>query len=147
MKRPQVIVVDASIAAAFVFDEALSNAARKFFAAANSAGHQLVAPELWRIECANVCRKSGRRLGMTEAEVRRRWIALGDIPLTLVDTADLHDVAFDLALRAGITAYDALYVITADYAGGTLVTADGKLIRALTAAGWPTAVMHIETWV
>ncbi|MCX7011743.1 MAG: type II toxin-antitoxin system VapC family toxin, partial [Candidatus Sumerlaeota bacterium] len=58
-------------------------------------------------------------------------------------TADLAEDALDIALRYGVSGYDAFYAALSRRVDAPLVTADGKLIRAL--AGKPFRVQPLKT--
>ena len=140
------LVIDASVALSYVWQEIHSVKAHALFSAGLNHSVQLVAPELWSLECGDGCWKRMRRGLASDAEAWEGMRLIDELPVARLDVSHLGKTAFELALHAGITAYDAMYVITADYVGGTLVTADAKLIRALTGARWDTPVMHLEDW-
>ena len=140
------LVVDASVTLSYAWQESHSAQAHALFSAGLNGSVQLVAPELWNLECANGCWKRSRRGLASEAEAWEGMRLIDRLPVARLDTSHLANAAFELALHAGITSYDALYVITADYVGGTLVTADAKLIRALSGVRWDTPVIDVRTW-
>jgi predicted nucleic acid-binding protein len=98
-------------------------------------GTTLGVPDLFFVECANVLWKYVRRLGYSAQKARLDLEQLLNLPLAVTPTADLALQALDLALARDITVYDASYVALAIRESATLVTADEKLARKLTALG------------
>ena len=124
-------VIDASTAVAGAFRDPPSEAAWAIFNAASNHQIQLVAPELWELECGNAFWKRVRRRSISDSEAREGFELLMGLPITRIDTEHLQPAALDIGLLYGITTYDALYVATAMFTGGTLVTADRKLSATL----------------
>lgn len=122
MKR---VVVDASAMAAVVFQEpGFETVAARFDGAA------LFAPDLLKIELANVALIKARRnpaeapgifAALETAIDRRTGISWRD-----VDTVDVTLLAF----MTGLTAYDAAYLWLAGWLEADLVTLDAQLIAA-----------------
>ena len=94
------------------------------------ADHDLIAPDLARIEAANALLK----------KVRRRELSLGDALVAIASysrfieflaVSDSYDDAIQLAAATGCSVYDGVYVISARSAAIPLVTADDRLMRTL----------------
>ena len=66
--------------------------------------------------------------------------------LALVPTDLLFQLAFEIALSAGISFYDALYVALADELALPLVTADAVLARRLAATRWSGRIVLLADW-
>ncbi len=116
-------VVDASAVAAALFVE--PNGADVL---ERVRGCELASPTLLPYELANVCWKKIRRhpesrVGLLEA--LRSYARLG----IAEHTVQADEVA-DLAVRLGLSAYDAAYVWVAGSLGSELVTLDKKLEHA-----------------
>lgn len=112
------LVVDCSVLAAVLFDEA-----EREPAAIAMAGKELFAPDLLDHELVSVALKKSRA-GLHEV-ARQALMDLADLRLTrcAVDTL----AQFDLAQRLKLTAYDAAYVQLALDLGAPLATFDRPL--------------------
>jgi predicted nucleic acid-binding protein len=144
--RPPPVVVDASVAGVFVFEEANTVHARRVFAAATRETHRLIAPKFWMQECGNTCLNYWRRRRITKAEAVEAFGVAMSLPVALLDTDHLLDAAFPTAVQYDLTTYDALYVVAAEYVDAPLVTTDDELIAALRRGHWPGRVMHASDW-
>ena len=133
---PTVCVVDASVGIKLFVAEDLSDRAHALFTQlADEPPAQLHVPDLFYIECANILWKYVRRLGYPADRARQDLTNLGGLLLRSTATADLANEALDLAFAHGIAAYDACYVALAQRVRVPLVTADERLVRALSSAG------------
>lgn len=116
-------VIDASAAAAVIFDEPKSDTV-----ALALEGYRLVAPSLFGFELANVCMTKCRRFPaqrdttLAMYALRRR--------LNIEELSVDHDGVVALASQTGLTAYDASYLWLARRLGAELVTLDSALLRA-----------------
>lgn len=72
----------------------------------------------------------------TAAEVQTDLATLKAFPLRVVSTADLMADAVTISLSYGTSAYDASYVALSQQVGATLLTLDGKLVKALAASSY-----------
>ena len=122
-------VVDASVAAAALFRETHTKAARALL----TAGRELHAPDLIHAEVANVIWKRRRRGEIDQAEAADLLIDFLSLPLRITPSEDLLAAALQLALKTGRTVYDCLYVALAVMNKTVLVTADKRLVNALSA--------------
>ena len=118
------IVVDASVALKWVVDEEGSDAAVAL------AQHELTAPDLFRVECANALWAKARRGELSEEEVVERVRALGTVPLALVAQVELLEEAVGLALMLDHPVYDCLYLALAVQRDAPIVTADRRFFAA-----------------
>lgn len=115
-------VADASAVAALLFGEPEAEAI-----ADRLAGARLVAPSLLGFELANVCvakckRHPDQRLALLAAFALRSRLGLEEIAVD-------HAPVLDVALKTGLTAYDASYLWLALQLGAELVTLDKALGR------------------
>ena len=116
-------VVDASAIAAVLFVEPEGRDVLE-----RVRGSELAAPTLLSYELANVCRTKIRRHPGSHTEFAE---SLRDYSrLRIAEHAVRVDEAVDLAVRLGITAYDAAYAWLARSLGVELVTLDRELDRA-----------------
>ena len=96
------------------------------------ASNDLVAPELLVAELGNVLWKKVRRgeLDGTEAaEIADAFVRA--CPVRLRPSRPYSALALDLAIRFGRSVHDALFVAVALADGGSYVTADERLVKAL----------------
>ncbi len=136
MTVPDTAVVDASVGVKLFLDEDGSREAETLFASLGAATRrELVVPDLFFVECANVFRSRVHRRLMKPAAARDAFGILRALPLKSVASGDLAAAALDVALDAGISVYDAVYAALARTLAAPLVTADGRLLAALRKAG------------
>lgn len=117
-ERPR-LVVDASVVAAALFDEAGADAALSWM-----RGRRLCAPHLLDCEVANVALTKMRR-GFDAGAVREAMImhARSELERYPVDAAEV----VELGSRAKLSAYDAAYLWLARTLGAPLATFDARL--------------------
>lgn len=118
-------VVDASALAAVLFDEPDAEAV-----AAELADAELTAPALLTTELANVCVVKVKRAPRDRAALLQAYRMRELFAVTLRSIE--HDAVVELALRSGLTAYDACYLWLARHLGAPLVSLDKQLLRAAT---------------
>nr|WP_209842069.1 type II toxin-antitoxin system VapC family toxin [Rubellimicrobium aerolatum] len=134
------MVVDASVALKWLVEEPGSEAAL-------ALQHQdLAAPALLRIETANVLRTLVAR-GAAEAAQARDLLGLLQIaPVTIIDPDDaLETRALALALDLNHPVYDCVYLALAERLNRSLITADGRLLRALRGTPHAARAEALET--
>ena len=117
-------VADASVLAALLFDEP-----RRVEAEALLTGADLVEPTLLPYELASVARKKIRLDPEQEEPVLRALDLLAAVPFRWVIVDQRESVR--LAVRTGLTTYDAAYLWTARSTGARLVTFDERLQAAI----------------
>ena len=130
------LVVDASVAAKWLLAEALSVKAVGLVQLEN----ELIVPELFWAEIGNILWKKARTGELPDTEALRRFDDLASMGLRTVSNAVIARAAVGVAVAAGRTVYDSVYVALAMHEGCRFVTADERLVNAL--AGTPYAV-HI----
>jgi predicted nucleic acid-binding protein len=135
-------VLDASAALALTLDEPGAAAVARLIAAQASRRARLVAPPLFDVECAGGLAKAVRRRRLNAARALDDLLDLLDLPVDRLQSPASVFHGLGLALKYGISAYDAVYVALAHEEGLPLVTADARLVRAL--AGSPHAVLHLD---
>ncbi|MGE3842627.1 MAG: type II toxin-antitoxin system VapC family toxin [Vicinamibacterales bacterium] len=122
-------VVDASVVIKWFLPEIHSEAARRWLA----AEHHYVAPDLLFSELGSVVWKKVRRGELTPAEGRRLATDLVEVAVDTVATRGLLVDAHAVAVGAGVTVYDAMYLALAVRLDAVLITADDKLVRTVAA--------------
>ncbi len=122
-------VVDASVVAAAFFPEKHSAAARALLL----SGAVLHAPDLIYTEVASVVWKRHRRGEIDEGEASGLLNDVLDLPLEITPSEQLLPSALALAMRAGRTVYDCLYLALAVQRKTAMVSVDQRLVNALAA--------------
>lgn len=126
-------VVDASVAVKLFVPEAFSVQAHSVFTRfASENGAELIVPDLFFIECANVFWKWVQRSAYSRKYAREHLRDLATLGLTAIPTQILADEALGIAVTLKITAYDACYLTAATQLKLPLITADEKLATKVT---------------
>jgi predicted nucleic acid-binding protein len=120
--RPRA-VVDASVLAAFIFQEPEAAEAE-----AQMRPYALAAPSLLSTEIANVAASKLRRQLAPAADLRARLDGFDFTCIALVPTPVAE--VFSLAADYGLTAYDAAYLWLAGDLRAPLLTYDSRLAQA-----------------
>lgn len=123
-------VVDASVAVKIFVPEVLSTQAQEIFARfASENGAELIVPDFFFIECANVFWKWVQRSAYPSKNAREHLRDLTGLGLTSIPAQLVADDALEIALEHRITAYDACYIAAAAQLKLPLISADEKLVR------------------
>lgn len=94
-----------------------------------------VVPALWQLEFANVLKTACAR-GRLEIEVARQIVeAISALPIDIDLETPGPRPLFELAMRYGLSSYDAAYIELAMRLGLPIACQDGKLRAASRAAG------------
>ena len=120
------IVVDASVAAKWVIEEAHSPKAEILL-----AFDARYAPDHWRAEAVNVLWAKVFRGDLTPVDAEERMTVLLRAPILDTPIATLMPRAFSIAVACMVTIYDALYLALAEERDVGFVTADERLIRRM----------------
>lgn len=129
------IVVDTSISLAWTLPDELSERADAVLDVIMTRGITMVAPRLWIEETSNALVAAHRRGRITEAEVVRAIEVLGNLRVEVSDQGIDRSALVASALRSGLSAYDATYLVLAERTGASLATLDRRLGEAAGAAG------------
>lgn len=122
-------VVDASVAVKLFVPEVLSTEAQTVFTRfAQENGAELIVPDLFFIECANVFWKWVQRSAYPAKAAQEHLRDLTGLGLTAIPTQVLAEDALGIALKHRVTAYDACYIAAASQLRLPLITADEKLV-------------------
>jgi predicted nucleic acid-binding protein len=119
-----IFVVDASLVIKWFVPEINAEAARQWL----EASHDYVAPDLLFAEIGNVVWKKVRRKELSEAEARQLVTDLPRLAVETVATRSLLQDALAVALTAGITAYDAMYLTLAVRLETQVITGDQRFV-------------------
>ncbi|HXW04393.1 MAG TPA: type II toxin-antitoxin system VapC family toxin [Vicinamibacterales bacterium] len=133
-----VFVVDASLVVKWFIPEIHSEAARRWL----RASHDYVAPDLLFSEAGNTVWKKVRRKELEEIEGRQLVRDLAQVAVETVATRSVLEDALALALTAGITVYDAMYLALAVRLETEVITGDDRL--AAKVASRPLLAGHVR---
>ena len=123
------VVVDASVALKWVFDEPESEAAVALRA------EDLIAPALWLAEAANALWRRSRIGDITPDEASSLLFELQNAPVVSLAMEPHLDRALKLATEIGHPVYDCVYLALAVRHETHVVTADRRFAVAATTAG------------
>ena len=129
-----VLVIDASIAAAWLFDD--EDDRRAAAALTRIETDAALVPQLWHLEVRSALLAAERRGRIRADEIDDRLRFLQELPVRTDAEPNLGD-AFALARTRRLSFYDALYLELARRRGAALATLDAALARAATAEGVP----------
>jgi predicted nucleic acid-binding protein len=135
------VVVDASVATKWFIKEPRREQALKVLDA--PARH---APDLIIAEVANVAWKKAVRGEVTGDQARVICVSVQRYFHLLHRSEALIARAIEIALRLRHPVYDCLYLACAERAGGRLITADAKLLAALTDPELASIAVHIDSF-
>ena len=121
-------VLDASVVAAAFFREPHAAAARALLA----TEREFHAPDLIYAEVASVFWKRQRRGEIDEAEATELLADVLSLPLWPTPSEELLPAALQLAMKTGRTVYDCLYLALAVANKTVMVSADKRLVNALS---------------
>jgi predicted nucleic acid-binding protein len=125
-------VVDASVAVKIFVPENLSvHAQDVFLRFAREDEAELIVPDFFFIECANVFWKWVQRSHYPLQDAKAHLNDLAGLGLTTVSAQILAGDALNLSFQYRITAYDACYLAAANRLQLPLITADKKLVDRL----------------
>lgn len=126
------IVVDASVAAKWLFEEADSLRAKRLLAEIRDGRLKSLAPEILPAEVASLLSKRVFRGALEEVEADLEYEMFRLTCPELISNGLLAGPALRLATRYRHPVYDCLYVALAVEASCPLVTADEKLFQAFS---------------
>jgi predicted nucleic acid-binding protein len=124
------LVVDASVAVKWLFEEPDSDRAEALLNSAEENRLKLVAPMILAAEIANALWKRMRRGDMDRQKTLETGVRFEEICPLLLPIDDVVQRALELAVDFRHPVYDCLYVALAEELPGGLVTADERLYRA-----------------
>lgn len=134
-RSPLRAVVDASVAVKLFAPEPLSTQAHALFVhlgAENDA--ELIVPDFFFIECANVFWKWVQRSAYPPKDAHEHLLDLMSLGLAVIPAQVVAGDALQIALKHKITAYDACYIAAAAQLEIPMITADEKLARHVAKA-------------
>lgn len=124
------IVIDASVALKWVFDENGTEAAIALLT------EELIAPEIWFAEAANALWRHVRLGETSVAEAFTRIDELANAPVASVSIEPYVRRALQLSVQLNHPVYDCLYLALAEHLGTQVVTDDRRFFAIGDAAGF-----------
>jgi predicted nucleic acid-binding protein len=122
------VVIDASIALAYLGKEVATSSVENTMASWMATGVELVVPSHFWIEITNVL---VRRRATSPNDAIEQLLALDDLELTTIDLDRPTLLAALVEMdRAGLSAYDAVYLALAQSLDAQLATLDHRLAEA-----------------
>ncbi|MGH9802066.1 MAG: type II toxin-antitoxin system VapC family toxin [Blastocatellia bacterium] len=125
-------VLDAGIAVKWFIQEADTDLARKLLERYGRGYDQLIAPDLFVPECANVFWKRAERGDLTGQEAEDNLNDLLAMNLPLTPSSVLASKAFSLAQTYHRAVYDCLYLSLAIAKGCEFLTADERFFNSIS---------------
>ncbi len=134
------VVIDASVAACWIFNDEATPATDDLLARVRDTGG--VVPALWNWEMANLLIAGIRRARISRADAAGHLSDLALLPIAIDAESSLRAgrETFLLAQAHNLTAYDAAYLELAQRTGLDLASKDAELCTAATAVGVKLAV-------
>ena len=128
-------VLDASVAAAWMFEDEANEATDALLNALQDEGAHV--PALWHLELSNLLLSAERRGRITAAQIARRFelIACLSIKTDVVGYQHAFEGLLNLARTHALTIYDATYLELAMRLGVPIATKDKALRTAAKNAG------------
>lgn len=135
-----IVVVDASVAAKWFFDEEHS------VAALNLLGNpfELSAPDFFFLEFDSILCKRTRRQELSVMEAFEIDDEIRSIPIQSYPAHALRERAFELALETCRSIYDCIYLALAEALNGRMVTADWKFFDSLQDGPLSSRLLWVE---
>ncbi len=125
------LVVDASVAAKWIFREADADKAMALQWQFERGRLELLAPDILPAEIANVIWKKVLRQDLDSLDAHAHYSKFKRVCPFLVSISSLAEAALSVSLRYRRTVYDSLYIALAIERGCEMLTADERLFNAL----------------
>lgn len=130
-ETPRQFVLDTSVAVKWYLPEELHEEAVGLLRLAEAGDVELLAPGTVQPELFNALWWHHRRENLPLDQVRSSWERFALDPVALYAPEDLMPRAAEIALQIGVIIYDALFLALAEDSETVIVSADGKLLKAL----------------
>ncbi len=125
------IVIDASVALSWLFEDELDDFATQ--SAERVMRETALVPAIFPAEVANALLFAARKARVAESDVRGALDRIAELPIRVASTGLTLADEMDLAQRHGLTIYDAMYLALAKRHRTALYTRDNALLRAARA--------------
>ncbi len=127
-------VLDASVAIKWVLPEADSAKALSLRDDYGKGIHELLAPDIFKVEAAHALTRAERRKVLLQGEAINRMVLLMQTRPLLRPFSSLLPRAMDISSQQQIGVYDCLYVALAEREQCKVVTADQRVLALFPAA-------------
>lgn len=124
-------MLDTSVAIKWYLPEDLHEEAIGLARRAQTGEVELLAPGTLQPEFFNALWQQHRRNNLPLGEVRSAWEQFALDPVTLYVPEDLMPRAAEITFETGVIVYDALFLALAEDSETVVITADGRLLKAL----------------
>lgn len=121
-------IIDASIAAKWIFYEKYSDQAEIFLKKID----RMLVPYLFLIEMSSIISKKVRKRELSISEALEKRKELEDLNFQVFSEKAILKLAFDISVSLPITIYDANYLALAIKKEGKLYTSDKRLVNGLS---------------
>lgn len=128
------LVVDSSVAVKWFVPEPHSTEASRMLAGYQAGTLSFLAPDLLNAEFGNIVWKKHLFQGLAAAAAQSILDNFRALQFTFTPMTFLLDDAFKLALRHRRTVYDSMFIALSVRAGCQFVTADEKLVNAVSSS-------------
>ena len=133
------LVVDASVACKWFFEEPLSSEARGLA----TSDTVFIAPDMILAECANVAWRRVRSRAASQAQAQAFLKTLPNWFDSLAPSERLHEAAFAMAVALNHPVYDCLYLALAERERTRMVTADRVFFKRVARSPWKRWVENL----
>ncbi len=138
------VVIDSSVAIKWFVVEPHSEDARKVLDGYQMGDLNLLAPDLINSEIGNIIWKKHRLQSLNASDAQEIIDAFQTISFTFIPTAVLLGEAYHLAVAHQRTVYDMMYVALSIREQCRFVTADDRLVNAIS--GTYSNVIGVANW-
>lgn len=128
------VVIDASVAVKWFITEPFSTEARKVLDSYSGGLLRFFAPDLIHAELGNTIWKKHLFQGLAKDDAYQILDEFSKLPITFLPSSTLVDDAFRLAVAHRRSVYDAMYLALSVRESCPLVTADERLVNAVSSA-------------
>jgi predicted nucleic acid-binding protein len=126
------VVIDSSVVIKWIVPQAYSEKAGEVLASYQAGGLRLLAPDLLNAEVGNILWKYHRFQGLPKSDVQEALEVFKGLNWAIAPLNLLLDDALNLAIEYGRTVYDSLFISLALREGCQLITADERLVNAVS---------------
>jgi predicted nucleic acid-binding protein len=126
------IVVDSSVVIKWFVTEPLSDESRRILDGYQSGTFALIAPDLLAAEIGNIVWKKHRFQGLTKADAEQIITTFLELNIQLIPATKLITEALRIAMTHERTVYDSLYIALSERENCVYITADERLVNALS---------------
>ena len=133
------LVIDASVACKWFFEEPLSPEARNLA----TSDTVFTAPDMILAECANVAWRRVRSRAVPQAQAQAFLKTLPRWFDSLAPSERLHEAAFAMAVALNHPVYDCLYLALAERERTRMVTADRVFYKRVVRSPWKRWVENL----